>query len=38
VPLVEATRFAVGWRLVFTGPVRASEVKTATSGLPEASR
>ena len=38
VPLVDATKFATGCPLIFTGAVRTSETKTATSGRLEASR
>src|SRR5450755_4396639 len=38
VPLVEATRFATGCPLIFTGAVNGSVTKTSTSGRPESSR
>ena len=38
VPLVEATRFATGCPLIFTGAVSTSDTKTSTSGRPDASR
>ena len=34
VPLVEATRFATGWPLIFTGAVSTSETNETTSGRP----
>src|SRR6267378_3637593 len=38
VPLVEASRLAIGWPLIFTGAVKVSETKEMTSGRPETSR
>src|SRR5260370_36571531 len=38
VPLVEAIKLAMGWPLIFTGAFRTSEMNTATSGRPDASR
>src|SRR5258708_21109850 len=38
VPLVEATRLAIGCPLIFIGAVSVSEMKTTTSGRPETSR
>src|SRR5712664_916907 len=38
VPLVEATKLAIGCPLIFIGAVRVSEMKTTTSGRPETSR
>src|SRR6185312_14879659 len=38
VPLVDATKLAIGSPLIFTGAVSASEVNTSTSGRPDASR
>src|SRR3954465_1489496 len=38
VPLVDATRFAIGCPSIFTGAVNASVVNTATSVRPEGPR
>src|SRR3979490_3394086 len=38
VPLVEATRLAIGCPLIFIGAVSVSETKTTTSGRPETPR
>ena len=38
VPLVEATRLAIGWPLIFIGAFNTSDTNTDTSGRPEASR
>src|SRR5258708_25556341 len=38
VPLVEATKLAMGCPLIFIGALSVSETKTTTSGRPETSR
>src|ERR1700686_1576448 len=38
VPLVDATKLAMGWPLIFIGEVKVSETKTRTSGRLETSR
>src|SRR5260370_36569677 len=38
VPLVEATKLAIGCPLIFIGAVSVSETKATTSGRPETSR
>src|SRR5260370_33371432 len=38
VPLVEATKLAIGCPVIFIGAVSVSEMKTTTSGRPETSR
>src|SRR5260370_24632845 len=38
VPLVEATKLAIGCPLIFIGAVSVSEMKTTSSGRPETSR
>ena len=35
VPLVEATKLAIGWPLIFIGALNVSETKTRTSGRPD---
>src|ERR1700692_3370092 len=38
VPLVEATKLAMGWPLIFIGEVNVSDTKTSTSGRLATSR